>query len=90
MDVTEEIEEQGIPKGLYVKNVDADSPAMAAGIQSGDIIISVGGEEALSYMAYHQALMKSTEGSALKIKGQRQGTDGYVDMEFNVTVGSKE
>jgi len=90
VDVTEEIEEQGIPKGLYVKNVDADSPAMAAGIQSGDIIISVGDEETLSYMTYHQALMKSNVGSLLKIKGQRQGTDGYVDMEFNVTVGSKE
>ena len=73
-----------------MKNVDADSPAMAAGIQSGDIIISVGDEETLSYMTYHQALMKSNVGSLLKIKGQRQGTDGYVDMEFNVTVGSKE
>lgn len=90
VDVTEEIEEQGIPKGVYVKNVDADSPAMAAGIQSGDVIISVNGEEALNYTAYHQILMKSAAGNELKIKGQRQGADGYVDMEFNVTVGSKE
>lgn len=90
VDVTEEIEEQGIPKGLYVKNVDADSPAMAAGIQSGDVIMSVGDVEVSSYSAYHQALMGSAVGSEVKIKGQRQGADGYVDMEFHVTVGSKE
>ncbi|MEZ3485973.1 MAG: S1C family serine protease [Lachnospiraceae bacterium] len=90
VDVTEEIEEQGIPKGLYVKNVDADSPAMAAGIQSGDVIMCVGDMEVTAYSAYHQALMGSAVGSEVKIKGQRQGADGYVEMEFHVTVGSKE
>ena len=90
VDVTEEIEEQGIPKGLYVKNVDADSPAMAAGIQSGDVIMCVGDMEVTAYSAYHQALMGSAVGSEVKIKGQRQGADGYVEMEFLVTVGSKE
>ncbi len=90
VDVTEEIEEQGIPKGLYVKNVDADSPAMAAGIQSGDVIMSVGDINVQTYTAYHQALTASSVGSEVKITGQRQGGDGYVDIEFNVTIGSKE
>ncbi len=90
VDVTEEIEEQGIPKGLYVKNVDADSPAMAAGIQSGDVIMSVGDVNVQTYTAYHQALTASSVGSEVKITGQRQGADGYVDIEFNVTIGSKE
>ena len=45
IDVTEEIANQGIPEGVYVKEVDAESPAMAAGIQAGDIITSIGGEE---------------------------------------------
>ena len=90
VDVTEEIEEQGIPKGLYVKNVDADSPAMAAGIQSGDVIMSVGDINVQTYTAYHQALTASSVGSEVKITGQRQGADGYVDIEFNVTIGSKE
>lgn len=90
VDVTEEIEEQGIPKGLYVKNVDADSPAMAAGIQSGDVITSVGDTEISSYSVYHRALMECSVGDEIKVRGQRQGTDGYVDIEFGVTVGSKE
>ena len=90
VDVTEEIEEQGIPKGLYVKNVEADSPAMTAGIQSGDVITSIGDDEVASYSAYHQSLMETKVGSEVKVKGQRQGADGYVDIDFTVTVGSKE
>ena len=90
VDVTEEIEEQGIPKGLYVKNVDADSPAMAAGIQSGDVITSMDEVEITSYGVYHGTLMEKKVGSELVLKGQRQGADGYVDIDFKVTVGSKE
>ncbi len=90
VDVTEEIEEQGIPKGLYVKNVDADSPAMAAGIQSGDVIMSVGDAEVSAYSVYHRALMECSVGNEITVRGQRQGADGYVDIEFSVTVGSKE
>ncbi len=90
VDVTEEIEEQGIPKGLYVKSVDADSPAMAAGIQSGDVITSVDDVEITAYGIYHGTLMEKKVGSEIVIKGQRQGADGYVDIDFKVTVGSKE
>lgn len=90
VDVTEEIEEQGIPKGLYVKNVDADSPAMAAGIQSGDVITGIDDVEITSYGIYHGTLMEKKVGSEAVIKGQRQGADGYVDIDFKVTVGSKE
>ena len=90
VDVTEEIEEQGIPKGLYVKNVDADSPAMAAGIQSGDVITGIDDVEMTSYGIYHGTLMEKKVGSEAVIKGQRQGADGYVDIDFKVTVGSKE
>ncbi len=90
VDVTEEIEEQGIPKGLYVKNVDADSPAMAAGIQSGDVITGIDDVEITSYGIYRGTLMEKKVGSEAVIKGQRQGADGYVDIDFKVTVGSKE
>lgn len=73
-----------------MKNVEADSPAMTAGIQSGDVITSIGDDEVASYSAYHQSLMEKKVGSEVKVKGQRQGADGYVDIDFTVTVGSKE
>ncbi|MGF0031667.1 S1C family serine protease [Bariatricus sp. SGI.154] len=90
VDVTEEIEQQGIPKGVYVKEVEPDSPAMAAGIQCGDIITSIGGTDVATYAAYHSVLMDERSGRKVVIKGQRQGADGYVDIEFGVTIGSKE
>ena len=87
--VTEEIaSEQGMPQGVYVQKVDADSPAMAAGIQSGDVITEVDKAKVTTLSAYHAALMKRKTGDSIRVKGMRKGTDGYVDVQYNVTVGS--
>ncbi len=63
---------------------------MAAGIQSGDVITGIYDVEITSYGIYHGTLMEKKVGSEAVIKGQRQGADGYVDIDFKVTVGSKE
>ncbi|MGE9882737.1 S1C family serine protease [Blautia obeum] len=89
-DVTNEIEEAGVPQGIYVKEVEVESPAMAAGIQSGDVITCIEDIQITSYDIYHSVLMRKSEGDKIIIKGLRQGADGYVDIEFNVTVGSKK
>lgn len=90
VEVTEEIEEQGIPKGVYVKEVDADSPAMTAGIQSGDVITSINDVEITTYGMYHSILMDQAVGGKIQVRGQRQGNEGYVEIDFEVTVGSRE
>lgn len=90
-DVTEELTEQGIPAGVYVDEVEADSPAMEAGIQSGDVITQIDGSGVADFQAYHSALMKKQAGGSLRVTCQRQGTGGeYVEINFNVTVGAKE
>ena len=89
--VTEELtDSQGIPAGVYVQEVSADSPAMAAGIQSGDVITEVDGTSVTTLSGYNNALMQQETGNEIRIRGQRQGTGGYVDITFRVTVGSKE
>lgn len=90
LDVTAEIEAQGIPEGVYVRTVETDSPAMAAGIQSGDIITEAAGKKITSLSAYQSVLRDQKRGSKIRLKGQRQGSGGYVDISFDVTVGSKE
>lgn len=91
MDVTEEMKEKGLPEGVYVREVEADSPAMAAGIQSGDIITSMNEDAVVSLNSFHNQLMEQAEGSTVTLKGKRQGSGGeYVDMEFNVVIGTKE
>ena len=83
-------DEQGIPSGLYVIEVDPDSPAMAAGIQNGDVIWEVNGENVTSLVTYQKALLDTMAGETVTLRGKRLGSGGYVDVEFTVTVGSKE
>lgn len=90
MDVTDKLMEKGMPKGVYVKEVAPDSPAMAAGIQSGDVIVGIDGENIGSLSNYHNILMRKSEGSEIKLQGCRQGAgEEYVDIDFKVTVSSK-
>ena len=86
--VTEEMSEaQGIPTGLYVNEVKVDSPAMKAGIQSGDIITFVGETEVSEMKDYHKAVIAQEAGNTVKMTGKRFGAESYVDIKFNVTVG---
>lgn len=90
-EITEQIEiEQGLPQGLYVKNVEADSPAMAAGIQCGDIITSVGRTKITTQEAYQSAILGYAPGTQIELNGKRRSNNGYAEIKFNVTVGSKE
>ena len=89
--VTAELqEEQAMPSGIYVVDVDPDSPAMEAGIQSGDIICQVDGQDVTSIGTYQKAVLEITAGDMIRLQGQRRGTDSYVEVNFTVTVGSKE
>lgn len=95
-DVSENIAEdrripRGIyPRGIYVDKVEADSPAMRAGIQSGDVLTAIGGTDIENFEQYHELLMEEKEGTHLLIKGYRRGAkDQYVAVHFNATVGNK-
>jgi len=91
VEVTESIsQDQSVPKGIYVKDVEADSPAMKAGIQSGDVITQIGKTKVFTIAGYRSELMDAEVGTELRLKGQRQGASGYVDVSFTVTVGSME
>lgn len=81
-------EEQGIPSGLYVQSVSPDSPAMEAGIQSGDVIVGIGKETVTSLRGYHMILMKQKPGETVTIYGRRKGSEDYVEMEYRVTIGN--
>lgn len=90
-DVSENIaEDRRIPRGIYVDKAEADSPAMRAGIQSGDVLTAIGGTDIENFEQYHELLMEEKEGTHLLIKGYRRGAkDQYVAVHFNATVGNK-
>ena len=70
--------------------VQSDSPAMDAGIQHGDIIQEIKGMTVTGTASYTKAIEKCTVGETIKVCGQRRGSNGYVEVTYNVTIGSKE
>ena len=83
--VTSEIEEEyDIPKGVYIKEVKMDSPAMKAGLQSGDIITEMDGSAISSETDYEKALIDVKPGEFVKVIIKRQGADGYVSIRCDV------
>ena len=76
-----------VPKGVYVKEVEMDSPAMLAGIQSGDVIISLDGEEINSMSVYSQELLTLIPGESYEVEVKRQSTSGYSVIKCQVEPG---
>lgn len=91
VEVTDEIsEKEGIPMGLYVKEVEAESPAMEAGIQCGDVVVQMNGKEILSQKVYSKELMQMHGGDTATILVKRKGTEAYEEIPLEAVVGSKK
>lgn len=74
-----------IPAGAYIKEIEMDSPAMAAGIQSGDVVIGANETEILSYADLLKVLGNTEPQDTLTLMISRQGRE----MEAVVTLGSR-
>lgn len=79
--------EYDIPKGVYIKEVLLDSPALESGLQTGDIITEMDGEEISSVEAYEDKVLSLKPGDSIEIAVKRQGMDGYSRVEYTVTAG---
>lgn len=85
-DVTTEISESNnIPVGVWVRHVEEDSPAMAAGIQKGDVITGFGKADIL-YMSNLIAQLEQTDpGSNITLEIMRRNGDAYEEIKVPVT-----
>ncbi len=77
-----------LPKGAYVTKIDMGSPAMAAGVQSGDIITKVNDENIVSQSDFVNVLMNAHIGDelTLNIARQGQGEGEYQEMTIEVAL----
>lgn len=83
--VTADIENlYDIPRGVYIKEVKMDSPAMAAGLQSGDVITEMDGMSVTDETVYERRLLQVKPGDTVRIIIKRQGVDGYVAIRCDV------
>lgn len=89
-DVTPEINrEMGVPFGVYVTEMDIDSPAMEAGIQSGDVIIRIDDAPVENYKDFVGYLADKQPQQQISIGLLRQGPEGYSGMKLEVVLGMK-
>ena len=77
---------QNIPAGAYVIKTEMGSPAMRAGIQSGDIIKAIGSDEILSYEQLINRLAQFAPDDIITVTVRRQAPTDYIDMEIEVTL----
>ena len=89
-DVTESAnEELGVPLGAYITEIDMDSSAMNAGIQSGDVILKWNDMEIESYQDLVSTLLSEEPEKTVSITLMRQGPEGYTEMETTAVLGLK-
>ncbi len=80
-------ESSGMPEGVYVTSVEADSPALAAGLAVGDIIEEIDGLDTSSMKLLHTKLGTLKVGDIVEVTVRRLGADGYKKFKFKLTVG---
>ena len=65
-----------------------DSPAMAAGLQSGDILTEIDGVTIYTEESYENHLLSKKPGDMVEITISRQGNNGYTEIECEVEVSA--
>ena len=72
------------PAGTYIREIEIDSPAMAAGIQSGDVVTKIDNTEITTYNELLWILQSAKPEDVLTFYLVRQGHG----MSVDVTLGS--
>ena len=86
-DVTLDAINLGVPVGAYVLEIDMESAAMKAGIQSGDVITKIDGFEITSYTVFTEAIGLHDPGDEVTVTVKRQSGDEYKEMDITVVLG---
>ena len=86
-DVTDEAhEELDVPYGAYVKEVDVNSPAIVAGIRSGDIIVKMNETDIGSFSDYKDFMINASPGDIARITIRRSGRINYMEITYEVVL----
>lgn len=89
--VTDDIsEDYDIPKGVFVREVAMDSPAMKAGLQSGDVVTHLNGEAVLTDETFSEKISQLIPGTTCEISVKRQNGNEYYEVKCTVTIGVLE
>lgn len=90
IDVSEEaVQIYNLPTGAFVSRLTEDSAAEKAGIRQGDIITKLDHTTISSKAALLERMKYYEAGESVMVTVKRMGEEGYVEKEFEVTLGKK-
>ena len=89
VDVTREAyENQGVPLGAYVGEIEKGSPALQAGIQRGDVIKKVGDVTIINFTTYTSAMRMHAPGDTVNVTVARPVQGIYKEIVIEITLGT--
>lgn len=87
--VTEEMSSlYGIPRGIYLREVEEDSPADQAGLKRGDIITKFDGESVSSMEELREKLAYYAAGETINVTVSRAVEGEYTENKVEITLGA--
>ena len=91
IDVTESYAQSfGLPKGVYVSQVNSGSPAYKGGIHAGDVIVKFDDRDISSMESLQSRLKTHRAGEKIEIVVKRQQVSGeYKEVKLTITLGAK-
>lgn len=78
----------GIPKGIFVRDIESGSPADLAGIQKGDIITDFDGNSVSSMDELQENLAYYAAGETITVTVSRADNGEYKEKELDITLGA--
>lgn len=82
-------QEEGVPAGVYITESITDGPAYLAGIQNGDILVKIQGQEIDSIRSFQNCLESLESGMEVSAVIERRGIDAYKEIEYRVMIGAR-
>ena len=88
-EISETMQESGIPQGIYITESIAEGPAYKAGIQNGDILTQIQGEPIETIREFQNLLEDLESGAEIAVVIQRKGINEYKEIEYYMTIGAR-
>lgn len=89
-EVSEAMQAEGIPKGVYIADAVSGGPAYESGLQNGDIIVRFDGRDVATLKELSTQIFSVKPGDTAVITVMRKGRDGYTSLEYQVTAGGRQ
>lgn len=90
-DITKKVlEESGLSNGIAISEVIANSPAFHAGLQKGDVIISMDSNTVISVKNFQNRLTTSKPEEVVTVELQRTKNNAKEIIELDIILGNRE